>query len=219
MELDDMKLAWQTLDRRLDLQNALSLRQLRRDGLDRTRSRMRKLYWGKIVQILFGDALILFGIFAAMRYQATPQLLACALCVLAYGLLTIVCGGVTLFKISRIDYAAPVMEIQKQVGELRRLHIFTSLCLGLPWWFLWIAIFVLEVRANVGVDLFVTAPAFIWANLVVGAIGLAATLWFRSVSRRPANTRWRDAFDRIFTARSLREAKSELEDIERFEQM
>jgi len=217
MELDDMKLAWQALDRRLDLQNALSLRQFRHDRLDRTRSRMRKFYWGKIVQILFGDALILFGIFAAMRFQSVPQLLACALSVLAYGLLTIVCGGVTLFKISRIDYAAPVMEIQKQVGELRRLHIFTSLCLGLPWWFLWIAIFVLEVKANVGVDLFVNAPAFIWANVAVGAIGLAATLWFRRVSHRAANTRWRDAFDRVFTARSLGEATNELDEIARFE--
>ena len=95
MELDELKLAWQALDRRLDLQNALHLYRFKQDLLDKTRSRLRKLYWGKIVQILFGDALILFGIFAAIRYHTVPQLLACALCVLFYGVLIIVCGGVT----------------------------------------------------------------------------------------------------------------------------
>ena len=38
MELDDMKLAWQTLDRRLDLQNALFLHQFKQDRLDKTHS-------------------------------------------------------------------------------------------------------------------------------------------------------------------------------------
>jgi hypothetical protein len=219
MELDDMKLAWQTLDRRLDLQNALQVYQFKQDQLDKTRARLRRLYWGKIVQILFGDALILFGIFAVMRYHNDMQLFACALCVLLYGALIVVFGGVTLGKISGIDYAAPVVDIQKQVGALRRIHVFTSLCAGLPWWFLWIPIFVLEVKANLGVNLFDNAPEFIWISVAVGVAGLAATWWIHRVSGRPANARWRTALERTFTARSLREAKGELDEIARFENM
>ena len=144
MELDDMKLAWQTLDRRLDLQNALNLHQFKESKLDKARSSLRPLYWGQIVQILFGDAMILFGIFASMRYHAVPHLLICSLCILLYGVLIIIFGGVTLGRISRIDYAAPVLDIQKQVDTLRRTYVFTGLCAGLPWWLLWIPIFVLR---------------------------------------------------------------------------
>ncbi|WP_347260894.1 hypothetical protein [Rudaea sp.] len=215
MELDDMKLAWQTLDRRLDLQNALFLHQFRQDRLDRTRSRLRRLYWGKIVQILFGDALIYFGIMAAIRYRDMPHLLACSLFMLAYGLLTVIFGGVTLGKIAGIDYAAPVVAIQKRVGALHRIYAMTSLCLGLPWWFLWIAIFALEVQANLGVDLFVTLPAFIWINAAIGVVGFVATVWYL----RRRNARSAAPPDDSDTPRSLREAKGELDEIERFEKM
>ena len=100
-------------------------------------------------------------------------------------MLIVVLGGVALGRISRIDYAAPVLEIQKRVGALHRFHIIANLCAGLPWWFLWIAIFVLEVKANLGVDLFVTAPEFVWISVAIGSIGLFASVWFYRRSRDP----------------------------------
>ena len=215
MELDDMKLAWQTLDRRLDLQNALQLFQVRQTQLDKTRSRLRRLYWGKIVQILFGDALIYFGIMSAIRYRDVPHLLACSLFMLAYGLLTVIFGGVTLGKIASIDYAAPVVEIQRRVAALHRIYALASFCLGLPWWFLWIAIFVLEMVANLGIDLFVTLPAFIWINAAIGVVGFVATAWY--IRRR--NARLVGVPDDTDSPRNLRAARSELEEIERFEKM
>jgi hypothetical protein len=215
MELDDMKLAWQTLDRRLDLQNALNLHQFREGKLDKARSKLRRLYWAKIVQILFGDALIYFGIMSAIRHRDVPHLLACSLFMLAYGLLTVIFGGVTLGKIASIDYTAPVVEIQKRVGALHRIYALASLCLGLPWWFLWIAIFVLEMRANLGVDLFITLPTFIWISGATGVAGFVATAWYL----RRRNARSVAIPDDTDTPRSLREAKGELEEIERFEKM
>lgn len=215
MELDDMKLAWQTLDRRLDLQNALQLYQVRQTQLDKTRSRLRRLYWGKIAQILFGDAFIYFGIMCAIRLHDIPHLLGCSLFMLAYGLVTVIFGGVTIGKIASIDYTAPVVEIQKRIGALHRTYAMASLCLGLPWWFLWIAIFVLEVKANLGVDLFVTLPAFIWINGAIGVVGFVATAWYlrRRNARSPGMAADSDA------PRGLRAAKGGLEEIERFEKM
>lgn len=219
MELDDMKLAWQTLDRRLDLQNALSLHQFKERKLDKARSNLRRLYWGQIVQILFGDALILLGIFASIRYRDTAHLLACSLSMLLYGGLIVVFGGITLGTISRIDYAAPVIDIQKQVSRLRRIRTFTSLWAGLPWWFLWIAIFVIEVKANLGVDLFVTAPAFVWISAGIGVAGLLATWRFHRGTRQPQRSRLAKAFDDSIAGRNLRHTERDLDEIARFEQM
>lgn len=215
MELDDMKLAWQTLDRRLDLQNALQLFQVRQSQLDKARGRLRRLYWGKIVQILFGDALIYFGVMAAIRHRDVPHLLACSLLVLAYGLLTVLFGGVTIGRIASIDYTAPVVAIQKRVAALQRTYALASLCLGLPWWFLWIAIFVLEMKAMLGIDLFVTLPAFIWINAAIGVAGFAATAWYL----RRRNARSAGTPEHADTPRNLRAAEDELEEISRFEQM
>jgi hypothetical protein len=211
MELDDLKSTWQALDRHMQQQSALNLHLFLERKLDKARSGLRRLYWGKIVQILFGDALIYFGIMACIRHRDVPHLLACSAFMLAYGALTVIFGGVSLGRISSIDYTAPVVEIQKRVESLRRTHVLANWCLGLPWWFLWIAIFVLEVKANMGVDLFVTAPAFIGISAAIGVAGFIASLWYF----RRRNARPDDAMHD--TPRGLRDAKSALDDISRFE--
>ena len=215
MELDELKSAWQMLDRRLEQQSALNLHILREGKLDKVRASLRRLYWGKIAQILFGDALIYFGIMSTIRYRDTPHLLVCGAFMPAYGLLIVVLGGVTIGKVSRIDYAAPVLEIQKRVGALQRLQIIGSRCAGLPWWLLWIAIFVLEVKANLDADLFVTAPSFIWANVVVGMIGIFASIWGYRRWRQKRPDAVREFEDRSF--RGLANARKMLDEIEQFE--
>jgi hypothetical protein len=213
MELDELKSTWQMLDRHLQQQSTLNLHLFRERKLDKARSGLRRLYWGKIVQILFGDALIYFGIMAAIGHRDDPPLLACSLFMLAYGLLTVVFGGVSLGRIASIDYTAPVLEIQKRVDTLRRTHVLANWCLGLPWWFLWIAIFVLEMKANVGVDLFVAAPAFIGITGAIGVVGFVSTvLYFR---RR--NARLSAMANDPDTPRGLRDAQAALDDISRLE--
>lgn len=211
MDIDDLKSTWQALDRHMQQQSALNLHLFLERKLDKARSGLRRLYWGKIAQILFGDALIYFGIMAAIGHRADPPLLACSLFMLAYGVLTVVFGGVSLGRIAGIDYTAPVVEIQKRVDTLRRTHVLANWCLGLPWWFLWIAIFVLEMKANVGVDLFVAAPGFIGISGAIGVVGFIATIGY---------FRWRQAHPDAATddaPRGLREAKGALDDISRFD--
>jgi len=215
MELDELKSTWQVLDRHLQQQTALNRQLFVERKLDKVRASLRWLYWGKIVQILFGDALIYFGIMSAIRYRDTPHLLVCSVFMLAYGLLIVVLGGVTIGRVSNIDYAAPVVEIQKRAGVLQRTQIIGSWCAGLPWWLLWLAIFVLEVRTILDTDLFDTAPGFVWANVVLGVIGIFATVW--------CYRRWRqkrpDAVRRFEeqSFRGLAGARKMLDEIERFE--
>ena len=212
MELDDLKSTWAALDRHLQRQSELNVHLFRERKLDKVSSGLRRLYWGKIVQILFGDALIYFGIMSTLRYLSVPHLLACSVFMLLYGVLIVVLGGIALGRISRIDYAAPVLDIQKRVGALHRAHVIANLAAGLPWWFLWIAIFALEVKANLGADLFVSAPAFVWISAAVGAIGLFASLWYYRRSPNLAAAR-----DSASVPRSLRDAKTALDEIARFE--
>lgn len=215
MELDELKSAWQALDRRLQQQTALNLFVLREGKLDKVRASLRRLYWGKIVQILFGDALIYFGIMSTIRYHDTPRLLVCSMFMLAYGLLIVVLGGVIIGKVSNIDYAAPVLEIQKRVSALRRLQLIGSQCAGLPWWLLWIAIFVLEAKANLDTDLFITAPAFVWASVAVGTLGVIASTWLYRRWRQKRPDAVRKFEDQSFPG--LAGARRMLDEIEQFE--
>jgi len=216
MELDELKSAWQALDRRQEMQSALNLHVFLDSKLDKVRASLRWLYWGKIVQILFGDALIYSGVTSAIRYVDTPHLLACSAFMLAYGLLIVIFAGVTIGKVSSIDYDAPVLEIQKRVGALHRIQVIGSRCAGLPWWLLWIAILVLEVKANLDTDLFVTAPLFVWANVALGVIGILASAGLYRRWRRKSPESVRKFEDQSF--RSLANARKLLDQIKRFEQ-
>ena len=66
------------------------------------------------------------------------------------------------------------------------------------------------MKANLGADLFVTAPAFVWVNAAVGAIGLIATLAY--LRRRDA--RLGEGND---APRSLRDARRTLDELHAFE--
>src|SRR5215469_14498650 len=104
MELDELKSAWAALDRHLQQQSELNAHLFRERKLDKVNKGMRRLYWGKIAQILFGDVLIYFGILCTMHYLGNTPLLICSVFMLLYGVLIVVFGGVSLARISRIDY-------------------------------------------------------------------------------------------------------------------
>lgn len=217
MELDDLKSAWQLLEQRLERQSRLQLQLLQDRKLDRVRGRLRRVYWGKIVQFLFGDLLLLAGIMATIRHHAEPHLLACSLFLLAYGLLLIVLGGLTLARVDRVDYDAPVLEIQERIGRLQQAEVVYGICAGLPWWLLWLAIFILEMKAWAGVDLWLAAPAFVWVSIAIGLAGLLVSMRLYRRSQAAPQSRLGRWFERHVGARSLREARDALAEVRRFE--
>ena len=71
MELDDFKQAWQTLDRRLELQNTLQLQAHRERKFDSLRRKLRPLRWGQALQMIFGIVVIgLIGLSGAAAAYA-----------------------------------------------------------------------------------------------------------------------------------------------------
>lgn len=217
MELDDLKIAWQTLDRRLDTQAALNLHIFKDGKLDKVRRGLRPLFWGQIVQMLCGVALVLLSVSFWTTHRDVAHLLLAGLSLHVYAVLMILCGGATIGLIRRIDYAAPVLAIQKQLGHLRRFYVRTSLGLGLAWWLLWIPLMMMFFMGVFGVDMYANVPEVIWINMAVGSTGVLATWWFHRWSRHPSRPRLAKFMEDSVTGSSLRKAQSVLDEIARFE--
>ena len=62
MELDDLKQAWQSLDRQMQKQNALQLQHYRESKLRGIGKTLRPLFWGQLVQMAFGLGFVLLGV-------------------------------------------------------------------------------------------------------------------------------------------------------------
>jgi hypothetical protein len=216
MELDDFKSAWQALDRRLELDNRLKLHDLRERTLHKARSSLRPLAWGQVAQILFGAVFVLLAAALWMSQPAHASTIVAGVLVHAYGVLTIVCAGVVLGQVGKIDDSMPVLAIQKQLLRARTLYIRSGMVAGLPWWFLWIAI--LQVLAGLGdVDLLAKAPSLVWIGYGIGIAGLLATWWFHRWARRPQRAGFGRKMDDSLTGGSLRRALAQLDELKRFE--
>ena len=212
MELNDFKSAWQTLDARLQRENTLKLHDLRERKLDKARGSLRPLFWGQIAQILFALPFLALAALLWMAKPASTSVIVAGVVLHAYAVLTIIGAGVVLGQLAKVDYSAPVLEIQKQLARTRTLYVRSGMVAGLPWWFLWVVI--LMVLAGLGdVDLLAKAPSVVWSGLGIGAAGLLGT-W----SRRPERAAFGKKMDDSLTGGSLRKALAQVEELRRFEQ-
>ncbi|MGA9341110.1 MAG: serine/threonine protein kinase [Rhodanobacteraceae bacterium] len=218
MELDEMKLAWQALDHRLEMQHALNV-QLFRDGrLDKVRRGLRPLVWGQAIQMLIGvGGMLLFAPFW-VQHRHEPAMLIAGLIMHLYCIGLVVFGGVIEGRIAGIDYAAPVVEIQRRLLGLRRTYaVGGALIVGLPWWFLYIPLLMVLARAGSGVNLLDTAPSFVYISLAIGIVGSLATWWFHRWSHRPERADFGRKVDDSAAGGSIRRAQATLDEIARFE--
>jgi len=217
MELDDFKTAWQSLDRRLQLDNALRLHDLRERARDRTQRRLRPLYWGQFAQILFGLPFVLLATLLWRQGPGAIPVVLAGIVVHAYGLATIVSAAVMLHMIHDIDNAAPVVEIQKRLLRMRAWYVRSGMAVGLPWWFLWVPI-LMALAGLKGGNLYAQAPSLVWIGLGVGAAGLLATWWFHRWARSPRRPGFSRKMDDMLTGGSLRKALAQIEELRQFEQ-
>ena len=212
MELDDFKAAWQTLDARLARQDALQLELLRGQKQVQARRHLRPLVFGMALQALLGLGLVLLGVGCWRQNLDVPGLLATGIALHAFGIMHIALAGIVSGLALNVDYAAPVLLIQKRLRLLLRLQVFNSNACGAPWWILW----VLVVIGFAGLSPVPVAPtpAWIWTSLAIGVLGMVATWWWAARGTRGSHdplARMDDGADGI--RRSLRI----FDDLERFE--
>ena len=214
MELDDFKSAWQSLDARLALQNRLQLELLHERRFDRARRNLRPLLFGMGLQAALGLFLVLLGIACWKQNLDVPGLLANGIALHAFGVLHIALAGMVSGLALSLDYAAPVLSIQKRLRLLLRLQVFNSNACGAPWWVLWVLVVIgfagLSPNASAG-----PTPVWIWISLAAGVLGTALTwIWAARAARKPQGlyARMDDGADGIRRSLKL------VDELDRFEQ-
>lgn len=214
IDMDTLQQAWKVLDKRMDRQDATLLQQARRNSVQTMRRRLRPLAWGQATQMLFGLGLILISVPVWSNFRSIPHVFVAGVVLHAYGVASIVLGGVTLGTLSRLDYGTAVVTLQKRLLGLQRLYVAGSIALGLAWWLMWIP-FAIVAFAWVGVDFAGhVAPAMPWM-IGGGVAGLAATLVFhRWAQQRPTLYAW---LQKRMKGPSLLAATGELEALRKLE--
>ncbi len=216
MELDDLKLAWKTLDQRLQRQNALQLAELHERGTGRIRSSLRPLFWGQLLQLLFGIATVVAGVWLWKTFPTLTPILITGIVVHVYGVATIAASGAMLGGIAGINRSLPVLELQQRLAKLRRTYIVSGAVVGLPWWLLWMApvIFVVSLKnAQTGVT---SLPGWIWITLAACMLGVLATWAFDRWLKRPGREALAKRMDDAAAGGSLRKAQAELDALKRY---
>ena len=213
MELDDLKSAWQSLDRRLQMDNALRLDDLRERRLDKARGNLRPLLFGMAVQALLGIGLVVLGVACWHRNMDVPGLLLTGIVLHAFGVLHVAFAGIITGLAASMDYAAPVLAIQKRLRLLLRLQVLNSNACGAPWWIVWVLVVIGFAGLSAGHAAGPT-PTWIWISLGFGLVGMLATwAWTARAARKREGlyARMDDGGDGIRRSLHL------LDEIERFE--
>jgi hypothetical protein len=217
MEIDDLKRAWQDLDRRLDRVEALHARLQLDARLGTLRHGLRPLVFGQALQVVFGVAVaVVSGMFWTSHRQETAMVFI-GLLMQAYGIVAIAMGAATLAGLGRIDYAAPVVAMQKRLASVRRLQVAGGLVVGGAWWVLWLPATAMIMRATLGMPLHGLPSSWLWLNVALGLAGIAAMRELQRRSQRADAPRLARRVDDVLAGRSLREAQRALDDIVRFE--
>jgi hypothetical protein len=219
MELDELKLAWQELDRRLERQHALSVRLGRESLLGRLRHGLRPLLWGQWAQLALGVALLLAGVAFWSTHLWSWRWMACGIATQAFGILVIAFSARLIALVQGIDYAEPVLDIQRRLAALRRWRtkveapVFATLG-SVIWVPLMLMAFQREFDAWGG-DAMRQAPGLVGNLLLGGLVSLALTWGTYAVLRHAGRRAW---LERNIVGRGILRAEAMAEEIRRFEQ-
>lgn len=215
MDLDELKLSWQKLDRRVDDLTAINRRLL-------TETISRKARW-RLVPVFIGAALnmVIGGFFAVVwgafwsAHLANPAVAIAGIALHLASIGLIVIGAARLVLVLRIDYTQPVVAIQRALATLQEFEARSFHAVWLACWLLFPAALVAIVMGFAGMDLWERASSFILANFVVClAGGLAPPLLHYWARRRGGRLAVR--IDNFLVSHSIARAKSAIAEIDEF---
>lgn len=212
MELDELKRAWAEMELRQDGMEALLRADFHDRRMGRTRAALRPLLWGQVLQLAIGVAFSIWGGAFWGTHLRPWHLLVCGLLVHAFGLLLIVFSARNLYLIQRIDYAAQVVDIQRDIARLRafrvRVEAPVNAVLGC---FIWIPVLWMNL-AWYGIDLW--SAGFLRWTVACGLVGLAAVAVVVWAMRRSGHGRELEDHN---AGRSIVRAQTTIDEIARFE--
>jgi len=211
MDTDELKLAWQAMEARLDQQQDL----LRRVASDRVRGPLR-MQAGTALGIALAAALL--GYLAARTLLLAPLPGYMLLSAVVIALMSVACAGaaVRMLWLLRIDYDGPIARVQQSLARLRRMCIHTGWLVGVPFWVLWVPLLLVAWYPR-GVDLYALQPQVVWSWLAVGVAGMATSVTLGLWARRAARGRLARTIDWMLAGPYVEQARAHLEEIARFE--
>ena len=185
MDIEDMKQRWEEADRKLDASLRLSTLLLRESALGKAARVTSRLSWLMLPEILLNLGLVAWlGSFIADHFaQARFAIPALALDLGAIALL--IAQGHLWFALRGIDYGAPVVAIQKELGRLRlqELRVLKWVMVTAP--LAWTPLLIVAIKGLLGLDAYVLfSGAWLAANVAFGLAVLLLAVW---VSRRYAD--------------------------------
>lgn len=212
--LDDLKLAWNELSQKLERQNALALHQVKENKLAGLRSGLHPLALGELLQLLIGAVITAAMAWFSANHIGTPHLLICAFLLQAYGMMFVAFAVRDLVVISRIDYAASVVVIQRQLAELRAWHIRAATWHGITGSVVWLPAMLILLYA-LGADVWIDTPqkAYWLVSSALVCLGLSYGLMRVARSSGSCGSYLR----RSWIGHTVNRAQMMLDEIERFE--
>jgi len=178
MELDELKTRWQEQDKKLDECIRLNQRVLRESMLNKAETalkRLSRLLWFELLLNVAGA--IAVGSFIGDHFRE-PRFLVPALTI-QLGLIALIIGaGRQLAAIARVDYAAPIVTIQKRLESLRAERIRTMQWTLILSPLVWTPLFIVAMRGLFGVDVYAAfSTAWLVANVVFGVVVIGFAVW------------------------------------------
>lgn len=222
MELDEMKRAWQALDRRLERNEALQATLQREISLDRTRSALRRWAWLPGSELVV--SLLAAWLAGGFLGDGWPQVVAAPMGALPAGIVLVlaVIGSAAairqLVAVFTVDYAAPVLQIQRRLAQARALRLRLTQLGLLLWLPLWPMFVVFVAQRGLGFGIYRQfAASWLLANV---GFGLALALGLVWLTRRHAAalSRWRALrwLSDSIAGRRLIAAANRIEELARF---
>ena len=214
--LDDLKTAWQALDRKLECQHALALHQFKDTKLANLRGGFRPLVTGQTIQAIIGLMLAVFAGSFWFDHIGTRHLMIYGLLLHAFALMMMVFAIRDLFLIHAIDYDTPVLAIQKQLAALRAWRLRAGIWFAVAGCLVWVP-GLLILFYLMGADLWVHKPEVVYWNIASSFVCLGLSYGLLWWSRRPGQERLAKYLQDSSAGKSVTRAGEMLAEVERFE--
>ena len=214
MELDEFKLQWQQMDRKLDRSIALNLRLLTEKRTRKTKLRLAPMLLVQPVQIVIGLALTIFFARFWIANLGTWSLVLSGVFLHALSIGLIIDAVVRTLLIVRINYASPVVTIQRYLALLRRWEIRSFKWSWVAIWLAPPALLMIGAKLSTTHNLWTVAPNAVIYTAIGGLVGVGLSylfdLWARHSPRLGA------AMDNMYVGYSIAGAQGALDEIDEF---
>ena len=215
MELDELKASWQALDRRVTEISAVNARLVNEAQTRKARWRLLPLFLNALFGLIGGG--IFAGIFARfwIAHWTTTSLVVSGMLLHAMSVGVVIASVMQILIIARINYAQPVVTIQRYLALLRAWSLRSFRWTWMGMFLLWPALLIVIVQSTTNINLWINARNFVINSMICGAVGALISWGFYHWSHRPG---WRigAALDRIVTGSSLERAQAAIDEIEQF---